>query len=106
MFALKDKNGLVVDVAEVTPTISTEGILFNNCMYQESFGLSVVNNVPDYVKPQRFTVDATGLIFTPLMVNLDPYEVTLINAARDAKVTAMETTQSQVVLALVMGGLM
>jgi len=106
MFALKDKDNLIVDVSSTQPTVSVEGILFNSCFYQTSFELAVVENVPDYVKPQRFKVEIDGVTFTPLLDNLDPYEITLVNASRDAKVVEMQTTQSQVVLALVMGGLM
>jgi len=96
MFGLIDKDSLIVDVSDIQPTVSVGGTLFNNCFYQASFDLKVVENVPDFVKPQRFKVEADGVTFTALLVDLDPYEITLINASRDAEVVALKNNQKSI----------
>jgi len=81
MYGLKNSDNVIVDVASSEPIVSEEGILFNNCLYPPILELEIVEDVPDYVVPQRFTVN--GSIFTPIMENMSEYENLLITTAQD-----------------------
>lgn len=81
MYGLKDKDNNIVDVTSVTPTVSAEGVLFNDCFYHSALELGVVENIPEYVKPQRFKME--GLSFIPLIIPLTVHEIALIAKAID-----------------------
>jgi hypothetical protein len=78
MYGLKDNEGKIVDVSQIQPNISEEGILFNNCLYPQLDQLSVIEDVPIHVKPGKFKV--TGTTFTPILEALDEYETALVTA--------------------------
>lgn len=80
MYGLKDVDGVIVDVSDTTPSISADGILFNNCLYPQVAVLSVVENIPNYVKPRRFKLEGIGVL--PLMVEMNEYENLLIEEGR------------------------
>jgi len=82
MYALKDTNNLIIDVSAAQPVATEIGVIFNDCLYNHDFGLTVVQDVPDYVKPQRFTT-VDNVTFEPKFDDLSPYEVALTDVAQD-----------------------
>lgn len=80
MYGLKDKDNVIVDVSHVSPNVSAEGILFNNCLYPQVGEFTIVDTVPDYVKPRRFKTVGTG--FIPMLEQMNEYENLLIEIGR------------------------